>query len=237
LTGTIINTIAVLVGGTFGAFLGSRLPDRIRQTVIHGVGLMTLIVGMQMALKTENILIVLGSVLIGGILGEWWRIDDGLDRLAGWLEQKANRFPFLTRGDFTKGFVTASLVFCVGPMTIVGSMQAGISGDSTLLILKSVLDGFTSIMFAASMGMGVTFAALTVLLLQGGLTLGAGIFQGILSEAMVTEMTATGGVLLLGLGFIMLEIKKIRVANLLPGLAIAPILVPIWVFVETLLAR
>lgn len=237
MTGTIINTIAVLVGGTFGAFLGSRLPDRIRQTVIHGVGLMTLIVGMQMALKTENILIVLGSVLIGGILGEWWRIDDGLDRLAGWLEQKASRFPFLIRGDFTKGFVTASLVFCVGPMTIVGSMQAGISGDSTLLILKSVLDGFTSIMFAASMGMGVTFAALTVLLLQGGLTLGAGVLQGILSEAMVTEMTATGGVLLLGLGFMMLEIKKIRVANLLPGLAIAPILVPIWVFVETLLAR
>lgn len=237
MTGTIINTITVLVGGILGTFLGTRLPDRMRQTVIHGLGMITILVGVDMALGSDNILIVLGSVLVGGILGEWWRLDDRLEQLGKWLEGKASRYPILTRGDFTRGFITASLVFCVGPMTIVGSLQEGLTGDSTLLILKSVLDGFAALAFSASMGMGVTFAALTVLILQGGLTLGAGFLEGILSDAMVTEMTATGGVLLLGIGLMILEIKRIRVANLLPGLVIAPLLVPLWVFLQAWLGR
>jgi uncharacterized protein len=236
MTGTVINTLAILVGGTLGALVGNRLPPGIRTIVIQGVGLVTLVVGVEMALGTENVLLLLGSVLIGGILGQWWQIEERLERFGGWLESRASRYPLLTRGDFVRGFVTASLVFCVGPMAVVGSMQEGITGDATLLVLKSVLDLFTSVAFAASLGMGVTFAAGAVLLLQGGLTLSAGVLQGLLSEAMVVEMTAVGGVMLLGIGLLILDIKRVKVANLMPGLAIAPMLVPLWAIVERWLA-
>ena len=228
MTGTLINTITVLLGGTLGSLLGDRLPDRVRLIVIQGVGLVTLIVGADMALETGNVLIVLGSILLGGILGEWWRLEDRLDSAGEWLEQKAARIPFLTRGDFTKGFVTASLVFCVGPMTVLGSIQDGLTGDYHLLAIKSVLDGFAGLAFAATMGMGVTFAAVSVLLYQGALTLGASLFQNILTDAMVTEMTAAGGVIILGIGLMLLEIKRVKVANFLPALAIAPLLVTLW---------
>jgi len=228
MTGTIINAATVVAGGTLGTFLGERLPPRIRHIVMQGVGLVTLAVGMSMALSTKNFLLVLGSILIGGILGEWWRLEERLDRAGRWLEAKAARFSFLARGEFTKGFVTASLVFCVGPMTVLGSIQDGLSGDYTLLAIKSVLDGFSSLAFAASMGMGVTFAAITVLLYQGILTLGASLFQAFLTDAMITEMTATGGVIILGIGLLLLGIKRVKVANFLPALAIAPLLVTLW---------
>jgi len=226
--GTIINVITVVAGGTLGTLLGERLPSRIRTIIMQGVGLVTLAVGMSMAITTNNFLLVLGSIVIGGILGEWWRLEERLDRAGEWLEAKASRFPLLARGEFTKGFVTASLVFCVGPMTVLGSFQDGLSGDYTLLAIKSVLDGFSSLAFAASMGMGTTFAALTVLVYQGALTLGASLFQNILTDAMIMEMTATGGVMILGIGLLLLEIKRVRVANFLPALAIAPLLVALW---------
>jgi len=226
--GTAINVVTVVAGGTLGTLLGERLPRRIRRIVMQGVGLVTLVVGISMALSTKNFLSVLGSILIGGILGEWWRLEERLDRAGKWVEAKAARVPFLARGEFTKGFVTASLVFCVGPMTILGSIQDGVSGDYTLLAIKSVLDGFSSLAFAASMGMGVTFAAITVLLYQGVLTLGASLFQALLTDAMITEMTATGGVIILGIGLLLLEIKRVKVASFLPALAIAPLLVALW---------
>lgn len=228
MTGTAINVAAVVAGGTLGTLLGERLPSRIRRIVMQGVGLVTLAVGMSMALTTENLLLVLGSILIGGILGEWWRLEERLEEAGKWLEARAVWFPFLAQGEFTKGFVTASLVFCVGPMTVLGSIQDGLSGDYTLLAIKSVLDGFSSLAFAASMGMGVTFAAITVLVYQGILTLGASLFQAILTDAMITEMTATGGVIILGIGLLLLEIKRIRVAAFLPSLAIVPLLVALW---------
>ena len=223
-----INVITVVAGGTLGALLGERLPSRIRHIIMQGVGLVTLAVGMSMAITTNNFVLVLVSIVIGGILGEWWRLEERLDGAGEWLEAKASRFPFLARGEFTKGFVTASLVFCVGPMTVLGSIQDGLSGDYTLLAVKSVLDGFSSLAFAASMGMGATFSAITVLVYQGILTLGASLFQTVLSDAMITEMTATGGVMILGIGLLLLEIKRIRVANFLPTLAIAPLLVALW---------
>jgi len=226
--GTAINVVTVVAGGTLGTLLGERLPRRIRRIVMQGVGLVTLVVGISMALSTKNFLSVLGSILIGGILGEWWRLEERLDRAGKWVEAKAARVPFLAQGEFTKGFVTASLVFCVGPMTILGSIQDGVSGDYTLLAIKSVLDGFSSLAFAASMGMGVTFAAITVLLYQGVLTLGASLFQALLTDAMITEMTATGGVIILGIGLLLLEIKRVKVASFLPALAIAPLLVALW---------
>ena len=223
--GTLVNTGTVLVGGTLGTVLGDRLPERMRTTVMHGLGLITLVVGMQMALSTKNVLIVLGSVLIGGLLGEWWRIETRLETLGDYLKTHAARWPFLTKGKFTEGFVTASLVFCVGPITIMGSIQDGLTGDSQLLLIKSGLDLFASLAFAATLGMGVTCAALTVLLLQGGITLCANAAQRILTEPMITEMSATGGVVILGIGFLLLDIKRVRVANFLPGLVIAPLIV------------
>jgi len=228
MTGTIINVATVIAGGTLGALLGERLPSRIRDIIMQGVGLVTLAVGMSMALTTNNFLLVLGSIAVGGILGEWWRLEERLDETGKWLEAKASRVPFLARGDFTKGFVTASLVFCVGPMTILGSIQDGLSGDYTLLAVKSVLDGFSCLAFAASMGMGATLSAITVLVYQGILTLGASLFENILTDAMITEMTATGGVMILGIGLLLLEIKRVRVANFLPALAIIPLLVALW---------
>jgi len=228
MTGIAINVAAVVAGGTLGTLLGEGLPSRIRHIIMHGVGLVTLAVGMSMAITTKNFVLVLVSIIIGGILGEWWRLEERLDGAGKWLEAKASRFPFLARGEFTKGFVTASLVFCVGPMTVLGSIQDGLSGDYTLLAVKSVLDGFSSLAFAASMGMGATFAAITVLVYQGILTLGASLFQTILTDAMITEMTATGGVMILGIGLLLLEIKRVRVANFLPALAVIPLLVALW---------
>lgn len=228
MTGTVINVITVVVGGTLGTLLGERLSSRIRHIVMQGVGLVTLAVGMSMAITTENFLLVLLSIVTGGILGEWWGLEERLDEAGKWLETKAARFPFLARGEFTKGFVTASLVFCVGPMTILGSFQDGLSGDYTLLAIKSVLDGFSALAFAASMGMGATFSAITVLVYQGALTLGASLFQNVLTDSIVMEMTATGGVMILGIGLLLLEIKRVRVANFLPALAIVPLLVALW---------
>jgi uncharacterized membrane protein YqgA involved in biofilm formation len=223
LTGTLINTAAVIVGAVAGTFLGDRLPGKVRQTVISGIGLITLVLGMQMALGTGNILIVLGSIALGGMLGEWLRIEDRLEKLGERFEKSAERFPLLTRGDFSRGFVTASLVFCIGPMTFLGSIQDGLTGNYRLLAIKSMLDGFVGLAFAASMGFGVAFAAVTVLVFQGSLSLGAGLFQNILTEGMIAEMTAAGGVIILGIGLLLLDIRKLRVGNYLPALVLAPL--------------
>jgi len=226
--GTLVNVLTVIVGGSLGALLGERLPARFRHIVMQGVGLVVLAVGMDMALGTDNIILVLGSMMIGGLLGEWWQLEQRSNRAGEWLEARLARFPALTRGDFTQGFVTASVVFCVGPMAILGAMQDGLRGDYELLVIKSVLDGFSSFAFAASLGMGVTFSALSLLLYQGALTLGASLLQGTLTDPMILEMTATGGVIILGIGLLLLEVKKIKVANVLPALALAPLLVVLW---------
>jgi hypothetical protein len=201
-----------------------------RETVMHGVGLVTLVVGVHLTLETQNILIVLLSVVIGGILGEWWRIAAGLERASEWLRMRVasrlgDRDGGRRMGRFSEGFVTASLVFCVGPMTILGAIQDGLSGDFSLLAIKSVLDGFTAMAFASTLGVGVLFSILTLLVYQGGITLLAGVADQILTAPMIAEMTATGGVLILAIGLLLLDIKRIRVANLLPALVIAPAIV------------
>lgn len=170
--------------------------------------------------------IVLLSVVIGGILGEWWRISAGLDRASEWLRERvARRLGERRMGRFSEGFITASLVFCVGPMTILGSIQDGLSGDFSLLSIKSVLDGFTAMALGSSLGVGVLFSIVTLLLYQGGLTLLAGVADQLLTQPMIAEMTATGGVLILAIGLLLLDIRQIRVANLLPALVIAPAIV------------
>ncbi len=224
--GTVINAATVLVGGGLGTLLGPRLPERMRETVLHGLGLVTLVVGVQLTAETQNILIVMGSILVGAILGEWWRIDVGLDWLSERLKQRVSgSLSGSHMAHFTEGFVMASLVFCVGPMTILGSIADGLTGDIRLLAIKSVLDGFAALAFASSLGVGVIFAVLTVLIYQGGLTLLAGLAQTALNQAMVAEMTATGGVMIIAIGLLLLNLKQIRVANLLPALLIAPLVV------------
>lgn len=227
MTGTIINMITVFVGGMIGLLVGSRLPDRVRQTVIAGLGLFTAAIGIQMFINTENPIIVLGSLLIGGLLGEWWRIEDGLRNLGAYFERRFIREPENKEGSrFIRGFLTASLVFCVGPMTILGSIQDGLTGDYSLLAIKSVLDGFAGLAFASSLGVGVLFSIPVILVYQGGISLLAAQAQAVTTPAMMNEMTAVGGILLIGIAISsLLEIKPIRVGNFLPALLIAPLIV------------
>ncbi len=238
-TGTLINVVTVLVGGTLGTLLGTRLPERMRETIMHGLGLLTLVIGIQLSLETDNVLIVLASLLLGGIAGEWLRIEDHINRLGRWLERRTTGNSSLPASDrprgavrpgasrFSHAFLAASLLFCVGPMTILGSIQDGLSGDYTLLAVKATLDGFAALAFASTLGPGVLFSALTVLVYQGALTLGAGWASMVLTDPMITEMTATGGVLMLALGLGLLEIKQIRAGNLLPAIVVAPIIVAV----------
>ena len=233
MTGTVLNIIAVLIGGSIGTILGNRLPAKVQETVMHGLGLMVLVIGVVMASGTGNVLIPLFSVVTGGIIGELMRIEDGMN----WLGKQAETRwggP-LGKGrvagwSVTRAFVTSSLIFCVGPMTILGSIQDGLVGDYELLAIKSALDGFAAIPFAATLGPGVLLSVGTVAFVQGGLSALAMGFGGGLGDISretrwVVELTATGGVIILGIGLSLLELKKIRVANLLPGIAIAPLIV------------
>ncbi len=229
--GTLINVVAVLIGGTIGVLLGARLPDNMRITVMNGLGLITLVVGMSMALQSQNLLLVMGSVLLGGVLGEWWRIEDGLEAVGRRLERRFGR-PDDAAADrsITRAFVTSSLVFCVGPLTVVGSILDGLTGNYEPLALKSMLDGFAALAFGASLGSGVLFSAVTILLYQGGLSLAAYALGTRLPDITaetpaIVEMSATGGVLILGIGMILLNLRRIRVGSFLPAIAIAPLIV------------
>ncbi|MBC6935203.1 MAG: DUF554 domain-containing protein [Chloroflexi bacterium] len=235
--GTILNMITVAIGSTLGLLIGGRLPHKIQESVVTGLGLVTLFVGFSNAGQTGNVIIPLISLLIGVIVGELLNLDAALERLAGWLQRRfaasggAGAAPEETANDararFITGFVTASLVFCIGPLTFVGSIQDGMGlpiGFQQLAI-KSVLDGFAGMAFAASFGVGVSFSILTVLVVQGGLALAGSVAGYFMSGPMVNEMTAVGGLLLIGLGLVLLDIKRPRMANFLPSLVVAPLLV------------
>lgn len=228
-----INVGTVLAGTATGILIGDRLSERVREIVFHSLGLVTLLIGINAGLEMfgptlseltrASLLIVMGSVLVGGIIGEIIGVDRGLNRLGDALKAR------FARGQerFTEGFVIASLVFCVGPLTILGSIRDGLTGDYQLLAIKSLLDGFAAVAFASALGWGVGFSALVVLVYQGALTLSASWAAGVFSEAMVAAMTAAGGVLILGIGLRLLELRHIRVANLLPALILAPISIAI----------
>jgi uncharacterized protein len=228
MTGTLLNIATVLIGGVLGLVFGARIPDKLKETVIAGMGLFTAAMGIQMFLNTENPLIVLCALLIGTLLGEWLRIEDGLQNLGKFLEKRFSKEGEEGSNKFVRGFLTASLLFCVGPMTILGSIQDGLTGDYNLLAVKSVLDGFASLAFASTLGIGVMFSTIIILVYQGGISLLAAQLDALITPSMMNELTATGGVILLGLAISsLLEIKKIRVGNMIPGLAIAPSIV--WV--------
>jgi uncharacterized membrane protein YqgA involved in biofilm formation len=212
--GSIVNACAIIGGSLIGCFLQSRFPERIRTIVFQGLGLCVLLIGVQMALKVENILIVIFAVLLGGITGEWLRLDTLLDRLG-------NRFKRLVRSrnaTFTDGLVTTSLLFCIGAMAIVGSLEEGIHGDATIIYTKSILDGFAAIAFAATYGTGVIFSFIPVFLYQGSITMGASFFQQYFSDLMIAQITGCGGLLIVGIAINLLELTEIRLANLLPSL-------------------
>jgi uncharacterized protein len=225
--GTFINVAAILVGGGLGLLLGTKLNERLKNSVMAGLGLFTMVYGVSLFLKTENSLIVLGSILVGVLLGEWWRIEDGLSHLGIILEKRFNR----NKGDgqsaqFIKGFITAALVFCIGPMAILGSIQDGLTGNYNTLVVKSILDGFGAMAFASSLGVGVLFSSGMVLLYQGAITLLAGTVQNVVTTSMMNEMSAAGGVILVAIAVSsLLEIKKIRTGSFLPALLIAPLIV------------
>ncbi len=221
--GTLINAATVLVGGTIGTFLGQRFPQRMQETIFAGLGLFTLAIAFSNTLVTKNPLIVLGSVLVGILIGEAIRIDEKLERFGIWLRDRLVKDKEgASSAHFVEGFVTASLIFCVGPLTIQGAIEDGLLGDFTKLAIKSMLDGFAALAFATTLGPGVIASVIVILLFQGGISLLAGLGNNFFTEPMITELTATGGVVLLSIGLRLLELKQIRAANMLPALFVAP---------------
>ncbi len=229
LTGTIFNVITIIAGGFIGLLLGNRLPEKIRFTVMNGLGLFTMAYGIKLFMQTGNAMVVLASLLIGILLGEWWKLEDGLTHLGGWFERKFNKNKGAESKRFIQGFLTSSLLFCIGPMAILGALQDGLTGDFNTLAIKSVIDGFSAIAFASSLGIGVLFSSIIVLIYQGSISLFANQMQFLMTDVMLNEISALGGVMLIGLAFSsLMEIRKIRVANFLPGFLIVPLMVLIF---------
>jgi uncharacterized membrane protein YqgA involved in biofilm formation len=222
-TGTLLNLATVLAGGLVGTFLGDRLPPRLRENVVAGVGLFVAVMGVKFAIDTASLLYLLGAVLVGGIVGSLLGIERGLKELGAAIQRR-----FATPGGtstIAEAFVTASIVFCVGPLTFLGAIRNGLSGDASLLAIKSVLDGFSAIAFAATLGWGVLLSLVVILVYQGGLAAGASVFANLLSDAQLREMNAVGGLLLVGVGLKLLKIRDVQVADYLPAIAVAPLLV------------
>lgn len=219
--GTVVNVAAILVGALLGRFLKAGLPEKIKSIILQAVGLVTILIGLQMVLEGRSILLIFGSMLAGAITGELLALEE---RLQKWGVALQRRFSSPGGDAFTQGFVTASLLFCVGAMAVMGSLESGLTGKHTTLLAKSVLDGISSIMLSAGLGPGVAFAALPVFLYQGSITVLAGSLRHFFTEAVLAEMTATGGLLILGISLNILEIKKIKVGNLLPALLYAFVL-------------
>lgn len=220
-TGTLANLATVLAGGLVGLVVGNRLPERLVEITMQCVGVATVLVGLQMGWDADTgprFIAVLVCLVLGSWAGAALRLDDRLNNLGETLRR---RFGGASRGDFTRGFVTASLLFCVGPMTVLGSLQDGLRGDPTLLLTKSTLDGISAIALAAGLGPGVLFSAVTILIYQGGITLAAGVARQFLTDPVVALLTASGGLMIVAIGLNILQVARIRVANMLPGLVVA----------------
>lgn len=235
--GTVVNVATVLLGSGIGVLVGHRLPQRTRDVVTDALGLVTLLIAALSAVAVADaafsdavgdsapVLIVLGALLLGGIAGSLLRIESRLESLGGWLQDRlTRRSESVERRRFIEGFVAASLLFCVGPLTVLGSLSDGLGNGADQLILKAVLDGFASIAFAASLGWGVAASALVVLVVQGSLTALGAALGSFLPDAHLAAITATGGLLLVGVGLRLLRIKQLPVGDLLPALVVAPVL-------------
>lgn len=235
--GTIINVVAVLLGATAGVLVGHRLPERTRSTITDALGLVTAVIGALnlMALGDDafadavgedwTLLVVLGALVIGGIMGSLLNIEMRLEALGGWLQTTLSRgHASESRERFIEGFVTASLVFCIGPLAILGSISDGLGNGIDQLVLKSALDMFAGMAFAATLGWGVAASAIAVGVLQGSITIVAVLAGSFMPDALVASITATGGVLLLGIALRLLHLKAVAVGDLLPALVMAPVI-------------
>jgi len=236
--GTLTNVFTIVGGTLLGLIVGRYISERMRLTVEQAVGMTTLVLGIATAAKTDNIVFPLVSVVLGGIIGESLRIEERFETLGNWVRRKVEvktQTGWLSRTSlttlhprFVEGFVTATLLFSIGPMSILGSIDDGLGRGAQILIVKAALDGLVSILFAATMGWGVAISAIIVGIYQGLMTLGASGLDAILTDRMVHEMSATGGIMILGIALRFMEVKPIRVGSLLPGLFVAPVLVALF---------
>jgi uncharacterized membrane protein YqgA involved in biofilm formation len=224
--GTLINTATVLIGGSIGLIIGDRIPERVRTIVVQVIGLVTLGLGLGDVLKTHNMVFPLVGMVLGGIVGELLAIERRLEGLGEVIRRRfaRNQEP----GKFVNGFITATLLFCIGPLTILGAMQDATGETPQLYIIKGTLDGFMNVIFGAIYGVGAVFSALSVFVVQGSLTLGGSALENLLNDRMRIELFSAGGFAVMAIGLNLLEIKKIRLGSLLPGLVITPVLV--WLF-------
>ena len=216
LKGTVVNVAAIVVGTLVGRYLGHLIPERMRKTVVQGLGLAVILIGLQLALQTRQPLVVIGSLILGGIIGEAIGIEAGLAAVGDGLQSR-----FTGAGRVAEAFVTSSLLYCIGAMAIMGSIQDGLGDRPSILYAKSALDGVASIALASTLGIGVVFSVVPVLLYQGAITLSARWVQGVLTEPVVAEMNAVGGLLILAIGLDILEVKRLPVGNLLPAIFVA----------------
>lgn len=214
--GTIVNFFAIIIGSTLGLLFKKLIPDNFKLTIIQGLGLCVILVGILNALKSDSLLLIIISIVIGSYIGELLKIEENLSKLGQWIE---NKFAKNDNG-FVKAFVTASLIYCVGSMAIVGSLESGLTGNHKTLYVKSLLDGVVSIIFASSLGFGVMFSSLIVLLYQGSITISSSLLKPLLNENVINQMAAIGGLIIIGIGINLLELKKINVGNMIPSIFI-----------------
>jgi len=215
--GTIVNTVAIIIGGLAGLLFRGGIPKKYNETIMHAIGLAVILVGLTGALKVEKILIVIFSMALGTLIGEFLRIEDRLENLGKWLE---DRFSSSGDGKISKAFVTTSLIYCVGSMAIIGSMESGLSGNHQTLFAKSALDGIASVVFASTLGAGVLLSSISVFVYQGVITVAASFMKQFLTPDVVNQMSVTGGLLIMAIGFNLLEIIKIKIGNMLPAIFI-----------------
>jgi len=216
--GTLVNVFAVLLGGGIGLLLRGKIPGKFADNIIRAVGLCVCIIGIHKAIGGDLMLMVI-SLALGAFAGELLRIEDGLNKLGRWMQKKLSRKE--ENSTFSEGFVAATLLFCVGAMAVVGSIESGLGGDRSTIYTKSILDGVSSMVLASSLGLGVLFSAAAILLYQGSIEMFAGSLQNILTDALIVQISAVGGIMILGIGLNMTLNAKIKVANLLPGLLVA----------------
>lgn len=216
LQGTLVNIAAIAAGCLVGRWAGQLLSDRVRNTMMAGLGLAVLLIGLQLALQSQQLMIVIGSVIFGGLVGELLNIEGRLEAFGRTLQRR-----FAGAGKITEGFVTASLLYCVGAMAIMGALQDGLGGEPTILYAKAALDGVASIALTSTLGIGVIFSVIPLALYQGTITLGAGLAKTLLTDPVITEMNAVGGLLIIAISFDLMGIRRLPVGNLLPGVFVA----------------
>ncbi|WP_282141050.1 DUF554 domain-containing protein [Cytobacillus oceanisediminis] len=233
LLGTLVNGLLIIIGTLLGKLL-HRIPESMKGTVMHAIGLAVMVLGLQMGLKSENFLVVILSLVFGAVIGEYFALEDKLNKLGDWLESKIGS---KGQGSISQGFVTATLIFVIGAMGIIGALDSGIRGDHSVLYTKSIIDGFTSLILTTTLGIGVLFSAFPVMLYEGLIALFATqidrFVPQLLMDSFIKEMTATGGIMIFAIGLNLTGITKIRVANLLPGIVVTGIIVSIVYFYGT----